>query len=246
MTLPPPAWVTTERFGRPVRHFPLAVSTDAQALAWARQEDAPGGAVVLADHEVSARGRGGRIWWAPADRTLAFAVVLRPPLSAEEGDLAWLLGGAAAAEGAEAASGRPLVTWWPDGVLDASSKQEVGQVKAEVQLGPGSVRSAVVTVRLDLERLGLETTRRDDVLEAVLGALDRLGENLGENSAAAAAAYEKRCATLGERVKIKLRPKGETRGTARSVDKAARLSIESTTGMVERIGLDQLRDLEVV
>ena len=233
----------SSRVERPVRRFPAAVSAEAQALAWARQEEAPHGAVVVVDHEVSARGRAGRVWKVPAEATLACAVVLRPQLPAEEGDVVWLAGGLAAARAAEAVAGRSLQTWWPDLVVEAATGNEVGTVKAEVQLGPGQVRSAVVTVRFDLTALGLDPGRRDELLEALLSAFE--GEELA-SGAAAAAAYEQRCRLLGERVKVTLRPKGETRGVASGVDGKARLVLQSATGMMERIAVDVLGDLEVV
>ena len=40
--------------------------------------------------------------------------------------------------------------------------------------------------------------------------------------------------------------KGETRGVVGGVDRAARLELKSPTGMVERVTIDMLRDLEVV
>lgn len=229
---------------RPVRRFPAAVSAEAQALAWARQEGAPHGAAVVVDHEVSPRGRIGRVWRAPAEATLACAVVLRPGLSAEEGDAVWLAGGLAAARAAEAVGGRPLATWWPDLVVDPETGTEVGTVKAEVQLGPGQVRIAVVTVRMDLERLQLGPGRRDDLLEALLSAFDQAGDELGEGTAATS--YEGRCRLLGERLKVTLRPRGETRGVAKGVDARARLVLESATGMVERIAVDMVGEIEVV
>ena len=239
---------TTERFGRPVRHFPVAISAGTQALAWARQEDAPAGATVVVDREISPFGLRGRLWHAPAESTLALAVVLRPPLAAEEGDVAWLMGGLGLLEGAEAASGSSLGTWWPDAVVSPESADPVGAVKAEVQLGPGKVRSAVVTMRLHLSALSVEDDRRDEVLEAVLAAVDRTAGELAESDGAAgvAAAYEARCSLVGRRAKLRLLPKGETRGVVGGVDRAARLELKSPTGMVERVTIDMLRDLEVV
>ena len=61
-----------------------------------------------------------------------------------------------------------------------------------------------------------------------------------------AAAYQESCAMLDKRVKVRLRPKGETRGYARRVDRAGRLEVESASGMVERIGVNQLMELEVL
>jgi biotin-(acetyl-CoA carboxylase) ligase len=231
------------RLERPVRRFPAAVSAEAQALAWANREDAPHGAAVVVTHEVSPRGRRGQVWWAPADGTLACAVVLRPRLSAEEGDAVWLAGGLAAAAAAQVIGGRPLRTWWPDLVVDAATGTPVAALSAAIQLAPGQVRSAVVTVRFDLTRLGLDPARRDDLLGALLGVVE--GDELADG-AAAAAAYEARCALLGNWVKVTLRPKGETRGLARSVDHLGRLVLESATGMVERIAVDALGDVDVV
>lgn len=234
-----------DRLERPIRRFQAAVSAEAQALAWANQEQAPHGAAVVVIHEVSPRGRIGRVWWAPAEATLACAVVLRPALPAQEGDSVWLAGGLVAARAAEAVAGRALATWWPDLVVDAGTGEEVAAVKAQVQLGPGRVRHAVVTARFDLGRLGIDPSRRDGLLEALLASLDEAGGELGDG-AAAAAAYAKKCVLLGERVKLTLLPKGETRGVARGIDGGARLEIESATGMVERIPVDSLRHLEVV
>lgn len=237
---------TVERFGHLTRHFPVAVSSEAMALAWANTESGPDGAVVVVDHEVGARGFLGRVWSTPPADTLACSVVLRPALAAEQGDITWLVAGLVAAEGAEAASGVKLATWWPDSVIDASTGEEVAAVRSEIQLGPGKVKSVVLTLRLDLARLGLGPERRDELLEAVVHAVDTVSERLGEGTEVIAAAYEERCPLMGKRMKLKLRPKGETRGTARHIDKLARLQLESTTGMVERIGIDQLLSLVVV
>lgn len=240
--------VETERYGRPLRHFQVAISAGAQALAWARQEEAPHGATVVVDQEVSPLGLRGRMWQAPPEATLTCAVVLRPSLTAEEGDAAWLVAVLAAADGAEAATGRSLSTWWPDAVVEAESGEPVAGAKAEIQLGPGQVRSAVATVRFDLQRLGLDAGRRDELLEAFLTSLDAGYQRMvdADGTAGVAAAYERRCALIGQRVKIRLRPQGETRGVASGVDPKARLEVTSQTGMVERITIDMLRDLETV
>jgi len=236
-----------ERLGRPVRSFSVAISVEAMALAWARQEGAPKGAVVVSDREVSPLGRLGKLWSGRAEDTLACAVVLRPALPAAQADAVWLAAGLGATEGV-GTLGRSarLGIWWPDGIVDVDSAEEVGQLKAEVQLAPSQVRVAVVTIRLNLERLGVELADRDDLLESVLGSLDQRAAGLDEGGAALVVPYDKRCALLGRRVRVLLRPRGETRGVARGVDDGARLEVASSTGMVERVSVDMLRSLEVV
>jgi biotin-(acetyl-CoA carboxylase) ligase len=237
---------TVEKFGRPMRMFPVAVSSEAMALAWANQEEAPQGATVVVDHEIRAGGLHGRLWTVPATDSLACSVVLRPILKMEEADSAWLVAALAAADGAQAVSGRELATWWPDSVVDAATRQQVAAVRAEIQLGPGRVKSVVITMRFDLPSLGLDASRKDDLLEAVVQAVDAASEELAGGALGAAAAYEKRCGLLGNRLLIRLLPKGETRGTARRVDRGARLELESASGLVEKITVDQVRDMKIV
>jgi BirA family transcriptional regulator, biotin operon repressor / biotin---[acetyl-CoA-carboxylase] ligase len=243
-----PVVETTERFGLPFRHFQVAISAGTQALAWARQEDAPEGATVVADLEVSPLGRRGVLWHGRPETTLACAMVLRPAVSAEEGDVAWLLGALAALEAAEVTAGRSLTAWWPDKVVDAESHEPVAITKAEIQLGPGKVRSAVVTLRFDLQRLGLGADRRDELLEAAVASLHSASESLGDEDGAAAVAtrYSQRCALVGRRVKIRIMPKGEVRGVVGAVDTTARLVLTSPTDLVERVTIDMVSDLQVV
>ena len=237
---------TVERFGRPMRHFPVAVTSEAMALAWANQEDAPQGATVVVDTEIRASGMHGRLWTVPSADSLACSIVLRPTLAVEEADCIWMLASLAAADGATAVSGRELATWWPDSVVDAASGDQVAALRVEVQLGPGRIKGVVVTMRFNLPGLGLDASRRDDLLEAVVHAVDDGVEALAAGAPAIAASYEKRCTLLGNRVVIRLRPKGETRGTARHVDRAARLEVAARSGLVEKISIDQLLDLKVV
>jgi biotin-(acetyl-CoA carboxylase) ligase len=241
--------VTLDRGGRPFRHFPVAVSAGAMALAWSRQEAAPHGATVLTDYEINALGRQGQEWTAGAGDTLAFAVVLRPALDVDDADIPWLLAGLAVASGIEKISEVPLATSWPDQVIDRAGGRLVAGVLSEAQLAPGRVRAVVVTLRIDMSAVGVDRAdraRRDVALSAVLDALDEACDRLVEDPDAVISAYEQRCALVGRRVKFRLRPHGETRGEVTGVDVHGRLQLRSATGMVERITVDMLRDLEVV
>jgi biotin-(acetyl-CoA carboxylase) ligase len=201
---------------------------------------------VIADHEITPLGRLGQPWKRPPADTLTFAVVLRPNLDAEDADVPWLLGGLGAAEGIDALSDVSPATWWPDGVVNRADDQPVAALLSESQLAPGRVRGAVVTFRIDMESLGLDPSRRDDLMAAILEAIDRATAQLEEDSAALAAAYQSRCALVGRRVKVRLRPQGETRGEVAGIDARGRLQLGSGTGMVERITVDMLRDVELV
>lgn len=241
------AMETVERFGRQFRHLPVAVSAEAMALSWANTEQGPAGAAMVVDHEVGARGFLGRLWKVPPSRSLILAVILRPDLPAEEGDAAWLVCGVAAAQGIEAATGKALRTWWPDRLIDPDTGGEVAMLHASIQLGPGKIKHAVITAHVDLEPLGLDADGRDGLTGAIVDATDAVvGEAERQGAGYLAEAYSARCAQVDKRVKLSLRPKGETRGVARGIDRLARLELQAASGMMERIGVDQLREITVV
>lgn len=230
---------------RPIRRYEAAVSAGAMALGWANLEKAPDGATVVVKHEVSPMGRLGHLWTVPALSTLAFAVVLRPKLTAEEADVPWIVGSLAVAEGIEAAGGPSLRTAWPDLVVDAEDGTTKATVRADVQLGPGKVRVAVITVRVDLSE-GAEAARRDELLDAITRQLDLRTAELSDGVAGPLALYEKRCSTLGRNLKLKLVPRGDLRAHASAVDPLGRLELRSATGMVERVSVNQVREVAVL
>jgi len=62
------------RFGHPYLHAAETASTQLML-----PEDAPHGAVALAEHQTEGRGRLGRVWVDEPGTGLAFSIVLRPP-----------------------------------------------------------------------------------------------------------------------------------------------------------------------
>lgn len=238
---------TIERFGRLIRHFPVAVSAEAMALAWANQEEGPHGATVIVDHEIGPRGLHGRLWKVPQPQTLSLAVVLRPELAADAGEATWLVAGMAGLEGVEGATGRTFSALWPDSVVDPDSDDHpVASVRSEIQLGPGQVKCAVITVRVDLPSLGIDPDSTDELVGALVAAADRNAERLNGDLVGLGEAYSQRCQLVDRRVKVQLLPKGETRGTVARVDQFANLVLRSGSGMEERLGVSQLRNLVVL
>lgn len=226
-----------------VRHYEAAVSAEAMALAWARREDGPAGAIVVVDNEISPRGRNGRLWDVSADGTIALAVVLRPGFGVSDAAAVWLMAGLVGTAAIVAIKDRSVGAWWPDRVVEPETGGELVMTKAEAQLGPGQVRSAVITLRFDLAAIEVYRADRERLLEAVSDAVGEVSELDAET---VALRYCEVCVQLGRDVKLTLLPRGETRGRATAVDREARLHVESRTGMVERIGIDVVRDVQVV
>lgn len=230
-------------FGHPLRSFPIALTTESLALAWARKEAAPEGAVVIADQELSPRQRKGPPWVSFSSGGLYFSIVLRPALPPEGEGLLWLLVSLGVAEGIEAAAGLSTALKWPDDVLIGERK--IAGVKVEVQLGPGRIESAIVTVRANLDvtaselpadLAGVATSfsiegapqrSRDEVLGALLESIEACYDL---EVAALVERYKARCETLGRMVRAMILPRGEVRGEVLDINDFGSLVVAAPEG----------------
>lgn len=250
------AGLETERLGRPLRFYPVAVTTEALALGWARAEDAPEGATVVAGQELSARGRKGPPWVPFPGGGLYFSTVLRPGLPPDGEGLLWLLASLAAADGVAGVSGLDVEMKWPDDILVAGRK--VAGVKVSAQLGPGEIASAVVTCRVNVgvDRSAIPEALHDTATSILIetGAAPEHSRVLGAILAALERRYDydvprllddysARCRTLGEPVRALLLPRGEVMGKATAVDHFGSLVID-VGGRSQVVPVDVLKKLE--
>jgi BirA family biotin operon repressor/biotin-[acetyl-CoA-carboxylase] ligase len=179
---------------RPFRTYPALLSTEPEAMAWARS-GAPTGAVVVADYQASPRGRGGWPWQVRPGRGLGFSLVLHPDLPPErEG---WLYVTAAVALADELGDVR---FGWPDTVLAPDGDSVRARLGAFVQLGPQRTEWAVATVLVEGA-----VPPRGPLLARLAAAVE---ERLAQPTAAVLEAYTARCATLGRSVRARMIPLG--------------------------------------
>jgi BirA family biotin operon repressor/biotin-[acetyl-CoA-carboxylase] ligase len=190
--------------GREIRTYPALLSTAADALAWARA-GAPEGAVVVADYQVSPRGRSGLEWKVRPSGDLAFSLVLRPHLPVErEG---WLY--TVAVSGAADVVGGTATIEWPDEVRAGGKRRAAVGVHAE--LGPEGVDWAVINVLL----VGAGPPRAP-----LLGrAVDAIEARYSSPAVRVLNDYLPRCETIGRDVCARLIPLGPAgpRVTGRAV-----------------------------
>ena len=230
----------TDARAAPRRHYPVAVNVEALALAWARQDSAPAGAVVVTDHEISPRGRLGRLWAQTSDRTATLAMVWRPHLPSDTADLIWSAASLGVLRAIEHLTDFEPRLVWPDGIVDHAGAL-MGAVKAEIQLGRGGVTSAIVTARVDLDMLN--DPARAHVLSALEAGLAETAAKLDAEPERSLAAYNDCSALIGFPVVIRTLPRGQIRGTIEGVDAKGALQIVSITGLRQRVPIvvfDQL------
>lgn len=179
--------------GRAVRTYRAMLSTEADALAWARA-GAPDGAVVVADYQASPRGRAGLEWRVQPGEGLAFSVVVRPELdNAREG---WLY--TAAVSGLADVTGAEAIIRWPDEVW--TSDRRAAAVGVHTELGAERVDWAIVTVLVEEA-----SPPRAPLLARVLAAIDERGGAAPED---VLEDYRVRCETIGRSVRARLVPMG--------------------------------------
>jgi hypothetical protein len=118
----------------------------------------------------------------------------------------------------------------------------VGSVHVASQLGPGIVDSAVITFRLDVPRALPEVDDRISLLNGVLIELEHV---LAMPLADVARAYAARCGFSGQPVRISLLPRGTKRGVARSIDEIGAFRLESASGRIATVGVDQIRQISL-
>ncbi len=230
------------------RSYEVAMSVEALASAWARTEAAPAGSVVIADTEVSGRRRGGVPWTLRGAGALSMAIVVRPNIAPMQEALLWTVAALAAAEALTDASGTEHGPLWPDRVVGSLRDEPSCFVNVVVQLRPGAIDHAVVSVRADLRALPLQTSgsRRAELVSTMSEALRKTVERLEQDPAGLLATFNDRCLLTDELVLAKLLPRGEARGRATAVDSEGFLVLESSTGMLERIAPASLRTVHLV
>jgi BirA family biotin operon repressor/biotin-[acetyl-CoA-carboxylase] ligase len=206
--------------GRSIRSYPAVLSTEADALAWARA-GAHSGSVVVADYQASPRGRGGLPWETTQGFGLGFSVVLRPDLSdARQG---WLYSVVAVAL-SDVIAGDEDVLEWPDQIVADGTRAAAFGVTTDVD--PAGVRWAVVNVLIEEA-----ATPRGALLARVVETIE---QRLAQKESTVLEDHRRRCRTLGQTVRARLIPMGpagvQVEGVAVDVLADGALLIETERG----------------
>lgn len=179
--------------GRPLRTYPALLSTEADALSWARS-GAPDGALVVADYQASPRGRAGWPWQVRPGASLAFSMVLRPRLPPErEG---WIYTIATSGLADVLCEGSSIE--WPDELRRGDVR--AAAVGAQVELGPRGTVWAVLNVLVQEA-----SPPRGPLLARLVEAIEARYRSPAQP---VLADYLPRCRTIGRRVNARLIPLG--------------------------------------
>lgn len=228
-----------------VRRYPVAVSVEQLALAWLRTEGAQSGSVVIVDHEIGPRQRLGIPWRVSSVQTFSFAAVVRCALRLDDEALLWIAVLVAAARSFESIGTPAPALGWPD-LFVSSDGATGGAVAIEAQLGPGLVQSAIASVRINTELLPFEKDLAPALAQTFGQELHLILVQLETTRADLLSEYDSRSALRAQRVRVRLLPKGDTRGTVGPVSAAGNLPLESPTGMIELLNPATVRSVVLI
>lgn len=175
-----------------LRFYPALVSTEADALAWARA-GAPEGALVVAGYQASPRGRSGIYWKVDGENDLAFSLILRPMLPIKRAG--WLY--TVSTSGLADALGDEARIEWPDEVYIGERVGAVG-----VYMGPGEVSMEWAVINLHVAGA---FRPRGQQLKRIVDAVEIRYRSANE---VVLGNYLARCRTLGRQVVARLIPLG--------------------------------------
>jgi BirA family biotin operon repressor/biotin-[acetyl-CoA-carboxylase] ligase len=226
-----------------IRRFAEIDSTNSYVMDQARQGAAEG-LVAVAEHQTAGRGRLDRRWESPPGANLLASVLLRP--ACEPDDLHICSGAVAlaAADACAEVADVEAALKWPNDLLVGGSKLAgvLAEAVFEGSRSPGVVVGIGVNVGwpgpaeaggtcLDDERSTAQPVDKGVLLDRLLKSLAHRRPLLDDEAGRRSLTDEvrRRCATLGQRVRVTL-PHEELTGTASAIDDAGLLVVETESG----------------
>lgn len=221
---------------RPFRFYRSVGSTNDLAAAWLKA-GAPTGAVVIADEQVSGRGRHGRTWYTPPNSALALSVVLHPEES--RAFLCSIIGALAVADLCTGLGAEADIKWPNDVQIDGRKLAGIlpeaiwaDQSLLGVVLGIGVNVRVPFAGELARQAVNLEdavgrSLERPALIAELLSAVDRYRQ---QPPTAVLERWRSRLVTLGRRVQV-----GSIEGVAEDTDETGALLVRTTSGRVERV-----------
>jgi BirA family transcriptional regulator, biotin operon repressor / biotin---[acetyl-CoA-carboxylase] ligase len=237
--------------GRGIHVFEETTSTSDVVEKLAR-DGVKEGVVVFAESQTKGRGRLGRKWVSPARKGLWFSILLRPRLRPQDATQLTVASGIALLRGIRGHTGIEAVIKWPNDILIGGRKvagiltelsAELDQVKyvilgigVDVNLNASDFTPELRKIATSLKiETGKSIASRAELAIRILCELEQDYARLRAGKfLEVAEEWEKNCATIGQRIVVKLGGRS-VRGTAESLGEDGTLLVRTEHGHLEKI-----------
>ena len=133
--------LTTQWLGQTIHCYDAVDSTNLLAIEMAKQ-GAPEGTVVLAEQQLSGRGRGNRSWHSPAGVGVYCSIVLRPKMAPAKGQLITLVASVSIVKAIAHMTGLSPQVKWPNDIL--INDRKVAGILLESRVSGAQIGYAVI------------------------------------------------------------------------------------------------------
>lgn len=241
--------IRTSWAGTQVHFYQTTASTNLLAKQ-AGEEDAPHGALFVANAQTAGRGRRGRSWQSPPGANIYFTILLRPRFAPEQASMLTLVMAHSVAAAIYRLTGLEAGIKWPNDVL-LDGKKVCGiltemSVEREyihyvvcgvgINVAPQEFPEGIREHATSVEAIYGKTISKGELLQYVMEELER------DYDAFVAAgdltplleSYNRRLVNCCRRVRV-MDPKGEWEGTARGINARGELLVEDDEGCVNAV-----------
>ncbi len=243
--------ISTETFGRKMEYFDEIDSTNNYCKRQAEM-GAEHGFLVVADRQVSGRGRRGRVWETPSGISIAMSLLLRPDIATECASMITLVAALSVAHAIRNVSGLDAKIKWPNDIVINGKK--VCGILTEMSVEFSAINYVVVGIGINVNNAsfpeeiadvatsiyleGHEMVSRSKLIAEILINFERYYRIFLETQDMSGLkdVYEERLVNKDERVRVmSANGKVDDEGTALGIDDIGRLVIKSDDGRQKNI-----------
>lgn len=139
----------TEFLGRNV-HYEESVDSTQKIAHRLADEQAPNGTIIVADEQISGRGRLNRNWYSPKGTGIWMSIILRPEIPLHKAPQLTLLAAVAIVQGIQEATGLIPDIKWPNDIL-IKGKKVVG-ILTELQAESDRINSVIIGIGINVNQ----------------------------------------------------------------------------------------------
>lgn len=241
--------MNTKWAGCNILYFDEIDSTNTQAKLSA-ESGASHGTLVVADCQVTGKGRRGRDWASPHGVGIWMSLILRPDLHPSSASMLTLVAAMAVADGIEKTAGIPTEIKWPNDIVSSGKKlcgiltemstelecinyvvTGIG-INANTEEFPEEIREVASSIYLEAGK----RVRRSSLIGAIMPAFEVYYEKFIRTCDMSGLMddYNARLANKDKKVRV-LKPDGDYTGTALGIDKEGELLVETEDGQIHRV-----------